>query len=205
MAHFEPGTSIALREVWDGKLWAVRPMITVRDDDTLIATWMPRGTPWRRCRSLDGSPLRIPSKPWAFIDDVRWFGLDVLQLTPPGAAHAVWCSWDPDGAFHGWYVNLQQPLRRTPIGFDYMDLALDIVVAPDRNWRWKDIDDLEAMVEASLLTRAQADAVTAEGDRVIAAIEANASPFSDGWETWMPDPTWPTPTLPAGSYELHAH
>lgn len=130
--RFEPGTSIAMREVWDRKLWAVRPMITVRDDDDLIATWMPRGTPWRRCRSLDGSPLRIPSKPWTFIDDVRWFSLDVLQLTPPDAAHAVWCTWEPDGRFYGWYVNLQQPLRRTPLGFDYMDLALDIVVTPDR-------------------------------------------------------------------------
>jgi len=38
--------------------------------------------------------------------------------------------------------------------------------------------------------------VRAEGERVIANIEARRSPFSDGWEAWTPDPAWTVPELP---------
>jgi hypothetical protein len=49
------------------------------------------------------------------------------------------CGWSPArpvrrcdaaGAFAGWYVNLQESLRRTGSGFDTVDLVLDLVVAP---------------------------------------------------------------------------
>lgn len=43
--------------------------------------------------------------------------------------------WDAASwAFRGWYVNLQEPLRRTAVGHDMRDQALDIVIAPDGSW-----------------------------------------------------------------------
>ena len=69
----------------------------------------------------------------------------VLMLHPPGAAYSVWLFCEPDGAFRGWYVNLEQPRgplgRRRVAGVDTVDYDLDIVVAPDRRWRWKDEDE----------------------------------------------------------------
>jgi NAD(P)H-flavin reductase len=50
--------------------------------------------------------------------------------------HAVWVFWE--GASRdlaGWYVNIQEPFRRTSIGFDTQDLELDIVIEPDGSWR----------------------------------------------------------------------
>ena len=42
-----------------------------------------------------------------------------------------------------WYINLDSPLTRTRFGFDSLDLALDIVLAPDRrSWEYKSYAEL---------------------------------------------------------------
>jgi hypothetical protein len=35
-----------------------------------------------------------------------------------------------------WYVNLEQPQRRSRLGFDFEDRLLDVFVEPDGRWRW---------------------------------------------------------------------
>jgi predicted RNA-binding protein associated with RNAse of E/G family len=198
VTNWAAGDRIVLREVWNGKVWAARPVTVVRDDDDLIALYLPIGTGWKRPVRLDGSRLRMPSEPWILADDV-WRDKSVLHLVRPGAAHAVWAMWDRAWKFIGWYVNLQEPLRRSPVGFDYMDQMLDLVVAPDLSeWHWKDEDELDQEVVEGLLTRAEADGVKAEGDRVVRMLENRASPFSDGWGSWRPDPAWPLPALIEG-------
>jgi hypothetical protein len=94
---------------------------------------------------------------------------------------------------HAWYVNLQEPLRRTPLGFDTCDQLLDLVRTRDGKWRWKDERELGAAVERGFLSNEEAAAIRAEGERVIAA-----DPFPTGWEDWRPDPSWPAPALPPG-------
>jgi hypothetical protein len=124
----------------------------------------------------------------------RW-----LQLIEPGVAHAIHLWWlAPDWRFAGSYVNLQEPMRRAPLGFDYMDHMLDIVIDPDLRWRWKDEDELAEAVSVGLVTQAWADEVRREGERVIERLERHQAPFCDGWEEWQPDPAWPVPTLPDG-------
>jgi hypothetical protein len=45
--------------------------------------------------------------------------------------HAIWVFWHgPQREFRGWYVNLQEPFRRTSLGVDTQDLELDILIAP---------------------------------------------------------------------------
>jgi protein associated with RNAse G/E len=55
-------------------------------------------------------------------------------------------TWTGPGRHLGWYVNLQCPYRRTPLGIEAMDLMLDIVVEPDMTWRWKDDDEFDEIV-----------------------------------------------------------
>jgi uncharacterized protein DUF402 len=62
------------------------------------------------------------------------------MLMPPGAAHAVWWSWTPEGDFAGWYVNLDEPIRRWAGGIDVRDQALDLIIDADGTPRWKDED-----------------------------------------------------------------
>ena len=116
-----------------------------------------------------------------------WRAPGVLQLLRPGAAHAIWVFRD------SWYVNLQEPLRRTDGGVDTADQLLDLIRYPDGRWQWKDEDELAAAAVAGYVSHEEASAIRAEAERVIAA-----DPFPTGWESWEPDASWPVPSLPAG-------
>ena len=120
----------------------------------------------------------------------------VLTLTAPGAAHSVWLFWTSEWEFLFWYVNLQEPITRTPRGILVLDQVLDIVASPERTWNWKDEDDFQALVGRGFFTAEEAASIRAEGERMIAAIERNAPPFSEGWEAWRPDAGWPVPNIP---------
>ncbi len=173
-------------------MWAARPMTVVRDDPHLIALYMAIGNPWKRPVAPDGSILRMPWREWVLADD-EWVRRSFLHLVRPGEAHAAMVAFDDMGVFAGWYINLQEPLRRTAVGFDYMDQMLDIEVQPDLSWRLKDEAELREEVNRGLMSAAQADEVRAEARRIIDRIELRASPFADGWESWRPDPGWPIP------------
>ena len=68
-------------------------------------------------------------------------------------------------------VWLQEPLRRTAIGFDFMDQELDIVVKPDLSeWVWKDEERFQRAQEAGRFSTHQAREIRAEGERVITRI-----------------------------------
>jgi predicted RNA-binding protein associated with RNAse of E/G family len=90
-------------------------------------------------------------------------------------------------------VNLQEPLRRTPIGFDTADQLLDLVRSPRGEWRWKDEHELVDAVARGYIGADEAATIRAEGERVIAN-----DGFPTGWEDFEPDPTWQVPRLPSG-------
>ena len=160
-----------------------------------LALWLPAATMVKWPALADGRILRdVPAAerftgPWTSIDR-PWNGDGVLILGEHGRGHSVWLFWDA-GRFVGWYVNLEAPWRPFAAGFDTEDYELDVWVASDGSWHWKDEEDLEAAVEAGYFTPAQAAAVRAEGERVIAEW-----PFPTGWEDWRPDPGWPLPSVP---------
>ncbi len=132
---------------------------------------------------------------------IVWGRNSVVWMTPWEGAHSIGHFWNAEsGEFGGYYVNLQAPLRRSPFGFDAMDHILDIVVKPSGEWRWKDEHELAEAVEVGLFTSAEAAAIRAEGERVIATLPQL---LATGWEDWQPDPAWPPTKLPA-SMELPA-
>jgi hypothetical protein len=207
---FVPGESVVVQEVWRDRIWAARPMIVAQDDAELIALWFPKGTIWKR-------PVPPPTHPpgrdrgerlarclvsgeWVFVDTV--WDVSTLVLVRADDWHAVWVSWLDDGSPWGWYVNLQRPARRTRLGLETMDLALDVLIANDRTWRWKDEDELETFVAMGVFDGELAKRVREEGLRVARLAERNEPPFSDPWPDWRPDSEWPTPELPAGWDEL---
>lgn len=83
------------------------------------------------------------------------------------------------------------------MSFDTRDHLLDVVISPDRSeWRWKDEDEFSEAVAIGVFSPEEARAIRAEGERVIGLLEAEASPFCDGWETWSPPAGWEIPVLP---------
>ena len=206
MPHFASGAQILYRGVHIDEcglggppvVCDVKPMIVVEDTPARLALWMPAGTPTLLCVPNDRDQPK-PWRPgeWQLVEDASW-RWDALFVLEPGAWWATWLLWMPDGAFRGWYVNLQEPFERTPLGFDHRDLQLDIVVAPDGAWRWKDIDDLDRCEQLGVISSAIAARTRAEGDLAAALIASRGDPFAEAAQTWRPDAAWPRPTLPGG-------
>jgi len=176
-----------LRDVWFGRVWRAHACSVVEDLGDLAVVWMPRGSEDRLPAGPDGAVLRIPQPEWRLVpDEAR---RDALALIRPGVAHSLWLFFR-EGEFECWYVNFEEPARRTEAGFDYADWKLDLIVEPDGRYRWKDEDELEHAAQLGLL---DADAVWAEAERVLAD-----PPWPTGWEDWRPEPGLPPPRLPAG-------
>jgi hypothetical protein len=192
-AYRRPGEPIVRRDVWRGRPVVGWGGVVVADTDDLLALYMP-----------GGSPLRFPPEdffgaphPWSGRDS--WSGHGVLQLQRPGEMHAVWVFWEgPRRELAGWYVNIQEPFRRTSIGFDTQDLELDIVVEPDGAWSWKDDEQMESWVERGRWTPEEVAAIRAEGTRVTADLEAGRRWWSEDWAAWEPNPAWPVPEIVEG-------
>ncbi|MBT4099244.1 MAG: DUF402 domain-containing protein [Gemmatimonadetes bacterium] len=175
----------------------VKPVRVVQDDADLSVLWLQRSTATMKAVLYDhtpGTPRRWEDGSWQLEESV--WRHEILILTRPAERRATWVRWTADRDFYGWYVNMQSPMQRTRLGFDHRDHQLDILVDPDRNWRWKDEDELDLCVEIGRMTATMALEVRQEGQRAIRQIEANAPPLSDGWESWCPDPTWTPPGLP---------
>ncbi|MBK9208530.1 MAG: DUF402 domain-containing protein [Anaerolineales bacterium] len=77
------------------------------------------------------------------IVDCQWNRTDVLFLIVPSDSFSTYIMWDTGTKnLDCWYVNLQEPVHRTKIGFDTMDNMLDVVISPDMTtWEWKDEDE----------------------------------------------------------------
>jgi len=175
----------------------------VAADAAGVFCWVPVGAGFGSRRRPDGSPVRaapIADFASAELRTGAWQGHSVLILMPAGRAHSVW--WVFSGAdFSGWYVNLEARSRfwysEGVTGVDVVDHELDVVVAPDRSWQWKDEDDLAAVTGLSGYWDARGSAeIRAEGHRVLADVEAARFPFDGGWCDFRPDPSWPLPRLP---------
>lgn len=206
MSSFRPGETVVLQEVWRDQVWAARPMRVVQDERDLVALWFPRGTRWM-------APIDDPGREWNgdrgerlaecavrgewLYRELEW-DVDTLSLMRPGAWHALWVSWLPGGEHWGWYVNLQRPFRRSRLGFETMDLALDLIIDPDGSWRWKDEDELEIFVARGVFERDLPARLRAEALGVVEIAEHGGGPFGEPWPEWRPDPGWQLPELPPG-------
>lgn len=198
ISYWPPGAHILMREVWEGRIWTAKPVIVVQDEPNLTVLFMPHGTCYKHPRMPDGGqvPHMLPDR-WLLVDRVR--NGDTLFLCPAGSSYMVMLfRVESQGQFAGWYINLQEPLRRICFGFDYLDQELDIVVSPDRtSWKWKDEDGFEALRSRGIISPEQALRIRAEGERVISQITIKDSLFNQGWHEWSPPETWTIPTLPS--------
>ena len=177
------GQVVLRREVRnDGWAWLEVPVRVVADEPGLLATYLAERTPFT-------FPPGPDVHPWAGRE--CWQGHGVLMLQRPGEAHAIWVFWHgPEREFQGWYVNLQEPFRRTEQGYDTQDLELDIWVPAEGGWDWKDADVLEERIREGRYTPEQVEETWAEGRRIVAELEAGRRWWDPWWALWEPDPAW---------------
>lgn len=185
------GAEILLRYVERGQVVAALPVRVVADGGAAVVLHLVGGSTiaWP---TVDDQPIRSVELERRFTGRLgaaqrTWEPPGFTIVYREGSAYALWL-------FPGrWYVNLEEPWRRTELGFDTRDHTLDIWVDPDGSWQWKDEDELEAAVRFGRHLPEEAQAIRAEGERVLAEW-----PFPTGWEEWSPPEDWRPAELPAG-------
>jgi hypothetical protein len=192
--RWEPGGVIVRREVLnDGRCWLEFPVTVVMNQPDLLATYIREGTPLRF--PPDAWPTPDGLHPWH--QNTSWQGHGVLMLQRPRDSYAVWVFWSgPDRDFDCWYVNLQEPFRRTAIGCDTQDLELDIVVPSDGSWQLKDEEVLEQRISEGRFTSRQVADIRTEGRRVTDDLDRGTKWWADDWMKWRPGALDAHPIVP---------
>jgi hypothetical protein len=193
-----PGDSVVLRHARGDWLWAVAATV-VEDRGDFVALYVQPGNGMSRMGDADGRPTR------AFVEATTrvpgaWADHHQLILIREGERHAVQLFWTERAwEFRCWYINFQEPMRRFALGFESMDLTLDLVIEPElERWVWKDEDEFEYGIRGGWYTPELLAELKAYGERLLADVEARRAPFSERWDEWRPEPSWTAVGLPEG-------
>jgi hypothetical protein len=175
------------------------PCRVVEDDGRLLALYIAAGSKYKagpkRAAAEKLSMQRAALPP----DEYVWRN-DTLRLMFPGRQHSVWLSWVNRGSsrqFAQYFVNMEEPFRRTAVGFDTQDHTLDIEVTPELTWKWRDTEELQEHVKHGFYTASLSDEIWNEGRRAIEEIMRGTHPCLGAWRSWEPDPLWEVPQMPA--------
>lgn len=191
--RWQYGETIVWREVLnDGRPWMASVVYVVEDTPEHLITYLPTGAPFG---FLDGEfPSDSGRHPWE--KSGEWNGHGCLQIAFPDEAYAIWHFWsEPERTFANWYLNLQEPFRRTAIGIDTQDLELDIVVYPDGAWEFKDDELLDLRQAQGRYTTEQVAGIKAVGLDLEQRLH-NGRWWDDRWTKWEPELDWGPVPLP---------
>ena len=189
--RFQPGDEVVVRYItrMDGTVGMTWPYRVVRDDADLLALYIPTGATYMQWHTPEGGTRQLVEARWR---------RDVLRLMFPGKPYSIWLFWEGSPGprrFTTYYVNFEEPFRRTEIGFDTNDHTLDILVAPDLSWRWKDRDDFDGLIASGNFSTEFGAEVEAAAREAVTLIESRLSPFCDAWDRWSCPEEWGTPAL----------
>ena len=187
-----------LRWVSGSYITGAVPCELVEETSEFVALFQPGGTRWMRAAGERTGPRGRNMLPAARDghEETEWTGDGVLRLHCFGDEWSTWRWLSDAGEWSDYfYINLEDPWRRTDIGFDSGDWELDIVGTP-ASWTYKDEDELAWSEQVGLVTPDWAERTRAAGRRASEALESNAWPFSADWNRWLPAPGATLPALP---------
>jgi hypothetical protein len=206
--HFEPTSTVVRRDAHRGMVWSATPYRVVQDDPGLpvLALWP--GV--ERLAATTSAKARRPGDDVARNEAIHclaegawtlrpriWRETTRLVLSPPDAYFTVSLFFfDDDDSRWTWYVDFERPYRRTSVGYDTLDLMLDLVIAPDGTSHWKDEDEYDQGRRLGIITDDDHKNVSQAKEQVLSLLERREGPFDESWTTWRRDPGWPRPTLP---------
>lgn len=188
---FQPGEEVVVRYLtrMGGSVGMTWPYRVVQDDGDLVALYIPAGSTFMRWHSPEPGRRELVEGEWR---------RDVLRLMFPGKGYSIWLFWEGEGRpFTTYYVNFEEPFRRTAVGFDTNDHTLDIMVKPDLAWQWKDREEFDALVASGNFSSEFGLSIEEAAREVLGMIERRSAPFDGGWATWAPPADWTLPVLHA--------
>lgn len=191
------GDLVQVRSIWDGRIHSAHPAFVVEDTGDVLATYLAPGQLFKRAFHIDGAEARVPHGDWVLTDE-EW-RVPALRFFLRGQAHSALAFLGGRRAGQ-WYVNLEDPPKRTARGIDTRDHMVDVWFSLDRReYTWKDTDELVEAEALGVVALGEAEAIRAEGERVIAQVLGRSHrAINDRWHDWTPPPEWGIPELPSG-------
>lgn len=184
----------------DGRIEMCWPCRIVEDRDDLVALFIAAGSPYKAGPKRTAAEKRRQPRLHLPPDEDIWRN-DTLRLMFPERSHSVSMFWRAEAdarTLLKYFVNMEEPFRRTAVGFDTQDHTIDIEVAPDLAWHWRDEAELANHVAEGYYTAELAKAARLEGTQAIRAIQRLEHPCTRGWPEWTPPPEWHVPSFVVG-------
>ena len=205
------GSSVALRSIRPvaghglAVVFAVAGVVLHDDDDvTVVATAPGSGKASRS--GIRGGPRgrNLVDSRWEGTHEVGiWDGEAVVRVHRRGQCWSIWRWHDGTDWGTAWYGNLEAPWRRSSLGYDTQDWALDVVgdgVPGSDDWSvaFKDEDELQWYADQGACTPQQAADIYRVGDELKHDLESGGGATDEDWDLWVPPADLPIVALPDG-------
>ena len=204
---WNPGEQIVLRGIYAERVWSARAVRIVKDtpSETILALlpgaqcFYPTGYFLRKQGdfSLGDRWQEALSLAWTQ-REFEWQWHRVLMFLRPNQFYKTSLVWDhASDQFKCYYINFQLPYVRTTLGFDTLDLDLDIVVNPQYAWHWIDEADYQEAIRSGGIQEAWARGIEQATPDVLQTIEQRIYPLDGSWQSWRPVQNWEPAKLPS--------
>ena len=199
---WKPGDVVAWRGIFNKRIWHVQPTIVVKDSPSEIVLTLLPGT---ECIAEENYPKgkKNGKRRWFFVDKdwqlakYTWQTNRLLLIFEPEKYYSIILFWNHmSHDFLCYYINFQLPFQRNHRAVDTLDLDLDLIITPNYDYEWKDIDDYHNAIEYGVISPEWIQGIEAAKPEVLDRLEKRQYPFDGSWLDWMPNPTWSPPTLP---------
>jgi len=205
---WQTGSPVVLRGMFQEKVWTAQSVYVLRDSPSEVVLvqlpgaqcimpegywfWksgdLSKGTRWDEMLSLN----------WK-LQMYNWHTNRFLMILEPDAYFATYYIWDhATNVFQCYYINFQLPFKRTPLGFDTLDLALDIVVNPNYSWYLKDEMSYQEGVHRGGIEKPWVEEIESAKTDIFKRINRRLYPLDGSWFSWNAGPSWIPPSLPDG-------
>jgi hypothetical protein len=203
---WEPGEPVALRGIFAERVWYMQSALVIHDTPQEVALVVLPGAacsaPSEYIHGKHGASGEYDrwgnylGNRWN-MESYSWRTNRLLILLEPEKYFARMLFWEHNsGDFLCYYINFQLPFRRSPIGFDTLDLELDIVVEPNFEWYWKDVENYQKGIDCGVICSEWAEQIETAKKEIIQTLATRYYPFDGSWLHWKPDPNWKPPKLP---------
>ena len=205
---FQYGDNAAIRGMINGRLWLMQSVIVVKDTPQETVLLLAPGAEcvypsgywrWKRGDTSQGTRWDDAKSMIWDLREFNWHTNRLLIHMVPEQYYATYLMWDDaTGEFKCFYINFQTPFQRSEVGFDTLDLELDIVIDPEYAWSIKDEFLFSLGLREGCISKSQHNAVKKAKIKALALIKNHRYPLDNTWVDWRPDPSWAPSRLPEG-------
>jgi len=199
------GDVVALRGIYNQRVWYMQTAVVVHDNPKEITLAV---LPGAECAAPESyiNGKHGPAGHWDRwggylrndwnMQTYSWRTNLLLILLEPEKYYAKMFFWEQvSSKFLCYYINFQLPFQRSPIGFDTLDLELDLIIEPNFAWQWKDVENYQQGVNCGIIRKEWTERIETAKKEIFSNLERRHYPFDGSWLDWKPDPTWQPPKL----------